>query len=167
MVAVETLDPQVTEKVGAGQTPDQLRAAIRAIRQAGIKPIVFFYIGLPWDNSHTLGRIEQFLREEPIASFYLKQVRPWPGTRIQEAFTSLGLLKKELTTEDFVNSGSPLCPTLSWNKEDLEEWKKQIGRAGILQPGYMWHFFKERRLRPRHVAQFISLLFGRNIFKGK
>lgn len=167
MVAVETLDPLIREKVGAGQTPDQLRVAIRAIRHAGIKPIVFFYIGLPWDRPETLEKIEQFLREEPIASFYLKQVRPWPGTPIQEDFKSLGLLKRELATEDFVNSGSPLCSTLHLSIEELAGWKKRIGRAGILQPGYLWRFFKERRLRPRHVAQFAALLLGRNIFKGK
>lgn len=167
MMAVQTLDPEVSKKLQAGYAPERLRQPIQAVRGAGIKPLVFFYIGWPWDSPQSLERVEQFLRQEPIASFYLKQVRPWPGTRIYEDFKSLGLLRREPTTEDFVNSGSPLCPTLHLSIEELADWKKRIGRAGILQPGYLWRFLRERRLRPRHVAQFASLLFGKNIFKGK
>jgi hypothetical protein len=167
MMGVQTLDLDVAKKLGAGYTPARLRRAIHAVRSAGIKPLLFFYIGWPWDGPQSLEKFEQFLLKEPVTSFYLKQVRPWPGTRIREDFKSLGLLKKELTTEDFVNSGSPLCPTLHLSIEELADWKKRIGRAGILQPGYLWRFFKERRLRPRHVAQFAALLLGRNIFKGK
>jgi radical SAM superfamily enzyme YgiQ (UPF0313 family) len=167
MVAVETLDPQIREKVGAGQTPEQLRAVIHAIRDAGIKPIVFFYIGLPWDSSQSLEIIEQFLLAEPIASFYLKQVRPWPGTHIHETFRLLGLLNKKLAPEDFVDSDSPLCPTLHLNKEEIENWKNRIERTGILRLGYMWRFIRERRLKPKHLNQFVSLLLGRNTFKSK
>jgi radical SAM superfamily enzyme YgiQ (UPF0313 family) len=167
MMAVQTLDLEVAKKLGAGYTPERVKRAIHAVRSAGIKPLLFFYIGWPWDSPHGLDKIRQFLKKEPIASFYLKQVRAWPGTPIYEDFESLGLLRRELTMEDFVNSGSPLCPTLYLNEEDLEEWKKKIGRAGIFQIGYMWRFFKERRIRPKHVVQFISLLLGKNIFKGK
>jgi radical SAM superfamily enzyme YgiQ (UPF0313 family) len=167
MVAVETLDSQIREKVGAGQTPEELSVALRNIRDAGIKPIVYFYIGQPWDSPKSLERIENFLRAEPIASFHLKQVRPWPGTQVHEAFRSLGLLNMELIPEDFVHSESPLCPTLHLSIEELDDWKKRIGRAGILQPGYLWRFLKERRVTSRHVAQFAALMFGRNIFKGK
>jgi radical SAM superfamily enzyme YgiQ (UPF0313 family) len=165
MVAVETLDPEIRRKVGAGLTPDQLRAAIRAIRDAGIKPVVFFYVGLPWDTPQSLGKIEQFLRTEPIASFYLKQVRPWPGTPVHDAFRSLGLLNRELSPEDFVDSEIPLCPTQYLTSHELTAWKKRIGRAGILQPGYLWRFLKERRLTAKHVTQFAGLLAGRNIFE--
>jgi radical SAM superfamily enzyme YgiQ (UPF0313 family) len=167
MVAVETLDPQIKEKVGAGVTPEQLQTTVRAIRKAWIKPIVFFYIGLPWDSPQSLERIEQFLLAEPIASFYLKQVRPWPGTPIYEAFRLLGLLNKKLTPEDLVDSGSPLCPTLHLSKEEIEDWKNRIGRTGILQLGYLGRFVRERRLKLKHLSQFVSLLLGRNIFQIK
>ena len=167
LVAVETLDPQIRDKIGAGQTPEELRAAIRTIRQAGIKPVLFFYIGMPWDSAQSLEKIKQFLQAEPVASFYLKQVRPWPGSRLHADFRSLGLLPKELAPSDFVDSGSPLCPTQHLSIEALEDWKKRIGRAAILRPAYLWQFLKERRLQARHVVQFVSLLFGQNIFRGK
>jgi radical SAM superfamily enzyme YgiQ (UPF0313 family) len=167
MVAVETLDRDIREKVGAGQTPDVLGEALHNIRHAGIEPIVFFYIGLPWDSPQSLERIARFLRAEPIARFYLKQVRPWPGTDIHEAFASLGLLSKELSPEDFVDSDSPLCPTRYLTIDQLTVWKKRIGRAGILQPGYLWRFLRERRLKARHLVQFAALLLGYNIFEGK
>ncbi|MFZ2087873.1 MAG: radical SAM protein [Desulfobaccales bacterium] len=167
LMAVETLDPEIRVTIDAGQPPEQLRAAIRNIRQAGIKPVLFFYIGMPWDSPRSLKKIKQFLRAEPVASFYLKQVRPWPGSRLHADFRSLGLLHKELTPVDFVDSGSPLCPTQHLSLEELEEWKRRIGRAAMLRPAYLWRFIKERRLQARHAVQFVSLLFGGNIFKGK
>lgn len=166
-MAVQTLDPEVAKKLGAGYTPERLQRAIQSVRSAGIKPLLFFYIGWPWDGPQSLEKTEQFLRKHPVASFYLKQVRPYPGTRIYEEFKALGLLKRELTTEDFVHSDSPLCPTLHLGTQELAEWKNRIGRAGILQPGYLWRFLGERRVRPKHVTLFVSLLLGRNIFKGK
>jgi radical SAM superfamily enzyme YgiQ (UPF0313 family) len=167
LMAVETLDPQISAKIGAGQTPEQLKTAIRHIRKAGIQPVLFFYIGMPWDSSRSLEKIKQFLQAEPVASFYLKQVRPWPGSRLHADFLSLNLLHKELAPADFVDSGSPLCPTQHLSAEELENWKKRIGRAAMLRPAYLWRFLRERRLQARHVVQFFSLLFGRNIFKGK
>jgi len=165
MVAVETLDPEIREKTGAGITAEQLRASLGNIRRAGIRPVVFFYVGLPWDTPASLERIERFLREEPIASFYIKQVRPWPGTPVGEAFRSLGLLPRTLGPEDFIHSDTPLSPTRELTIEELAEWKKRIGRAGILQPGYLWRFLRERRPQPRHLVQFARLLAGRNIFQ--
>jgi radical SAM superfamily enzyme YgiQ (UPF0313 family) len=121
LVSVEILDPFIRKKVGEGQTPQDLRACIKTIRDAGIKPVLFFYIGLRWDSEQSLSRIKQFLQEVPLASCYLKQVRPWPGTPIDEIFVSLGLTEKEPTVQDFVNSGSPLCPTFYLSKEEIEE----------------------------------------------
>jgi radical SAM superfamily enzyme YgiQ (UPF0313 family) len=167
LITVETLDQNLRDKVGEGCTTKKLRQSIELIRDTGIRPILFFYIGLPWDSAQSLAKIQRFLHDFPVASFYFKQVRPWPGTPVNHAFKSFGLLNRELTATDFVNSGSPLCPTLYLSEEELEEWKRQIGRTGIFQPAFLWRFLKERRLRPKHIAQFTSLLLGKNIFKGK
>jgi hypothetical protein len=167
MVAVQTLDGVVARRLGAGQSPALMRRVLRDIRGAGIRPILFFYVGWPWDNEGSLGRIESFLREEPVASFYLKQVRPWPGTPLRKRFLEAGLLEDGRAPEDFVHSGSPLCPTLHLSRAEQRRWKRRIGRGAMLRPAYVWRFLKERRLRTRHVAQFISLALGRNIFKGK
>ncbi len=167
MVAVQTLDSGVARGLRAGQSPAMLRRALRDIRDAGIRPILFFYVGWPWDSEESLDKVRQFLRQEPVASFYLKQVRPWPGTPLHERFLEMGLLEGGLSPDDFVRSGSPLCPTLHLSPEQQERWKRRIGRAAMLRPRYVWRFLRERRIRPRHVAQFVSLALGRNIFRGK
>jgi radical SAM superfamily enzyme YgiQ (UPF0313 family) len=167
MMAVQTLDLKVAKKLRAGYSICKLRAATKAVREAGIRPLLFFYVGWPWDSEESLKRIEHFLRQEPVSSFYLKQVRPWPGTPIYEDFKSLGLLNRELTTEDFVDSESPLCPTLYLSVKELTDWKKRIGRGAILQANYIWRFLRERRVKAKHVAQFALLLLGRNIFEDK
>jgi len=164
LMAVETLDPAIREKIGAGLSAEQLRSAIRLVRGAGIRPVVFFYIGLPWDGPESLARIEDFLRSEPLASFFLKQVRPWPGTPVGEAFRTMKLLDHEPAVGDYAHSDRPFCRTEHLSLEELAEWKRRIGRAGILQPGYAWRFLRERRLRPKHVLALVKLLAGRNIF---
>jgi radical SAM superfamily enzyme YgiQ (UPF0313 family) len=167
LVAVETLDPAIKEKIGEGQNARHLRDSIGMIRRAGIKPVLFFYVGLPWDSAQTLEKIKKFLQEVPVANFYLKQVRPWPGTPVHDAFGSLGLIDKDFSVHDFTDSGAPLCPTLYLSKGEIEEWKRKIGRAGILQLEYMLRFVRERRIRPKHASQLVSLLLGQNIFRGK
>jgi len=167
MVAVQTLDGAVARRLGAGQGPALMRRVLRDVRAAGIRPILFFYVGWPWDDEGSLGRIESFLREEAVASFHRKQVRPGPGTPLMERFLEFGLLEGSPPPEDFVRSGSPLCPTLRLSREQQRQWKRRIGRGAMLRPAYVWRFLRERKVRPRHVAQFVSLALGRNIFKGK
>jgi hypothetical protein len=165
MFAVETLDMGIREKVGAGVTASHLRTALQAIRHAGIQPIAFFYVGLPWDGPESLGAIERFLRTEPIASFHLKQVRPWPATPVGQAFRDLGLLKRPLTPKDFAFSDCPLCPTQHLTVDELLNWKRRLVRAGVLQAGYFWRFLRERRIRPRHFIHFVELLTGRKLIR--
>lgn len=96
----------------------------------------------------------------------LEQVRPFPGTEIHEQFRSLGLLDRELTPEDLVHSDTPLCPTLHLSARELAVGKSRIRRAGVLQPGYLWRFLRERRVRPRHLGLFVPLLLGRTMLEG-
>jgi len=166
LMAVETLDPRIRDRVGAGIDADELRCAIRMTRRSGIRPHVYFVVGLPWDGPESLSRLLVFLRKEPIARFFLKQVRPWPGTPVHRAFADLGLIDRELGPSDFVSSGSPLCPTQHLSREELEEWKYRIGRASIFNLVYLYRFFRERRLTWRHLRQGVALLAGRNIFRG-
>lgn len=165
LIAVETLDDEIRGEVRAGISSEGLRTVVRDVRKAGIRPNLYFYVGLPWDTPDSLQKIEQFVRSEAVASFFLKQLRPWPGTLVHDACQSLGLLERKVTIDDFVHSDQPLCPTKALSIAELGAWKRRIGRAGILQPGYLWRFLRERRLTARHVGQFLQLVAGRNIFQ--
>jgi len=56
---------------------------------------------------------------------------------------------------------------LHLSRDDLQEWKQWIERAGILRPAYFWRFLRERRVRSRHVTALFRMVFGCNTFKGK
>jgi len=57
--------------------------------------------------------------------------------------------------------------TLHISRDDLQEWKQRIERAGILRPAYFWRFLRERRVFPRHVAALFWMVFGYHTFMGK
>lgn len=162
MLAVETLDAEIGKRVKGGTSPQQLKTAIENLKKAGIIPIPVFLVGFPWDGSETLAKIGTFLKEVTVPSFVLNQVRPWRGTHLYQVCKELGLLKRELGIDDYVHSGYPILDTLYLSREEIESWKYRIRKGAILNWRYIWNFlFERRRVTPRQVKLFLSLVIGR------
>ena len=168
MFYTPTLNAEIGEKVRQSTTPEELKAAVENIRKAGMVPLPAFEIGLPWDNDETLSKIMTFLREVPLPSVVLRQLRPWKGTPLYDECKKLGLLKRELGIDDYVNSSYPILDTLYLSREEIERWKNKTLRATVLNPKYIWRFFLEgRRIEPRHFSQFLRLILGKDVLREK
>lgn len=162
MLGIETLDEAMKSEVGGGTTAAKLRAGIESISKAGMVPIPVFNVGFPWDSEESLRRIETFLKQVPVPSFILKQVRPWRGTRMYEQFRDLGLLDGDLGIDDYVHSDYPITGTLHLSREELEQWKLRARRSAILNWRYMWRFLLERKwITGRQVRLLLNLVAGR------
>jgi radical SAM superfamily enzyme YgiQ (UPF0313 family) len=161
MLAVETLDGDILQKVKGDTSPQRLKKGIENMKRTGIVPIPYFHIGFPWDSEETLEKINTFLKEEAVPSSILKQVRPWRGTPLYEDYKELGLLKRELGIDDYVHSDYPILPTLYLSGEEIENWKYRIRRNAILNWRYMRNFLLERRrVTVRQVKLFLRLIMG-------
>jgi hypothetical protein len=162
MIGVETLDEELKRKLNGGTTAHRLKVGIREIRNAGIAPILVFHIGFPWDSDETLSKIRIFLKETGVASFILKQVRPWIGTPLYQHCKELGLLDKDLTIDDYVHSDYPLIDTLYLSKKEIDDWKYAIRRDAILNWRYMRNAVLEKRpVTLRQLKLLLELTTGR------
>lgn len=163
-----TLDAEIGKKIKISTTPEELKAAVENIRKAGMIPIPSFEMGLPWDSDETLSKIMAFLRNVPLPSVIMRQLRPWKGTPLYKECKDLGLLKRDLGIDDYVNSSYPILNTLYLSREEIERWKNRILRAAVLNPRYVFRFMLEkRRVKPGHFAKFFRLLLGKNILRRK
>jgi hypothetical protein len=163
MFYTPTLDAQIGEKLRQSTTPEELKAAVENIRKAGMVPMPVFEIGLPWDSNETLSKIMALLREVPLPSAIIRQLRPWKGTSLYDECRELGLLRRELGIDDYVNSSYPILDTLYLSREEIERWKNKILRAAVVNPKYIWRFLLEgRRVKLGHFGQFLKLLLGKD-----
>ncbi len=161
MLGVESLDNDIARKVKGGISPEQLKACAENLKEAGIVLVPVFHIGFPWDSDETLSKLARFLKDVPLPSFILKQVRPWPGTLLYQEFKELGLLDRDLGINDYVHSDYPLAGTLYLSREQVEQWKHSIRRSAILNPRYIWRFLLERkRVTARQAGLFLRLTLG-------
>ena len=166
MFNTPTLDAEIGEKIKASTTPEELKTALENIRKAGMVPMPAFEIGLPWDSDETLSKIVAFLREVPLPSTIVRQLRPWKGTPLYEECKELGLLKRELGIDDYVNSSYPILDTLYLSREEIQTWKNKILRAAVLNPKYIIRFFLEgKRIEARHFGQILRLLLGKDALR--
>lgn len=163
MFYTPSLDAKIGKKVGQITTTEELKTAVANARKVGIVPMPAFEIGLPWDNGKTLSKIATFLKEVPLPWAIMRQWRPWKGTPLYDEAKELGLLKRELGIDDYVNSSYPILDTLYLSREEIEQWKNKISRANILNLKYPWRFLREgKRIKPKHFKKFLGLLLGSN-----
>ncbi|RJX16102.1 radical SAM protein [Candidatus Bathyarchaeota archaeon] len=162
LMAIEALIPEIRRKIMAGTTPENLKQAIKNLKKIGINPIPIFDVGYLWDTEKTYLKILDVLKEISVPYFELNFVKPWKGTPYYEECLKLGVLKRELTIDDYVYSYGPMIDGLYLKKEDMEAWKKRIIRSISLNPRYILNFLrKEKKLKLQHLKTGINLLIGK------
>lgn len=78
--------------IGKHLTLDQVRAAFRAARNAGMETIGFFIIGLPGETAETMDETIRFACElDPLVANF-SMATPFPGTRMYETVKREGRL---------------------------------------------------------------------------
>ena len=157
MMGVESLDTEVAKMVKAGMNPKMLKKAILNLQRTLIAPMPVFYLGFLWDSNKTLLKIKKFLREVPIPHFQLRYARPWKGTPYYEDCKRLGVLKRDLELDDYVNSGlaSPLVDTLYLTKDEITWWCHSIMRSAMFNPRFVLRALLEKReIKLRNINYF-------------
>jgi len=77
---VESVDPDVLDRIAKGITLDQIDTTIGLTREAGIKANVFLMIGNPGDTSKVFERVSKFVERVKVDGVHLSLATPIPGT---------------------------------------------------------------------------------------
>jgi anaerobic magnesium-protoporphyrin IX monomethyl ester cyclase len=81
---VETGDEAILESIDKRVTHDQIRAAFKNAKKAGLETVGFFIIGLPGDTEATMEKTIRFACElDPLVANF-SMMTPYPGTKVWE-----------------------------------------------------------------------------------
>ena len=92
---IESLNPEILNKVHKPITVDHIKRAIRETQAVGIKPIGFIIVGLPGETEETLKTTVKFAREVGI-KIYANQALPIPNSALFELAKSMGKITNEV-----------------------------------------------------------------------
>ena len=158
LIGVESLDDYVLKQIRKRTNKELVEKSIKNILNAKINPITSLMVGFPWDSNETLQKSEEFIKKMSISLFGISYVVPIKGTVLYEDYKKLGLIKKDLGVEDYVNSMSyPLSPTLHLSKEEIVNWSKRLQKIRF-NPWYMTNYVIRNGFKPRYVKSFIKRL---------
>ncbi|KQC10672.1 MAG: hypothetical protein APR62_11715 [Smithella sp. SDB] len=83
-MGIESVDPDVLKMVQKGETIDQIKAAIKAVNEAGIISKAFFLVGLPGDSVEKIFRSIKFFKENKIYIPRYSMIVAYPATGLEK-----------------------------------------------------------------------------------
>jgi anaerobic magnesium-protoporphyrin IX monomethyl ester cyclase len=87
---IESGHPETLKRIRKPHTVQMVRRIIPMVAALGIKPVVFFILGFPWDTLESLGDTQRLMEElSPYVAFHpavASILIPFPGTDIYQEF---------------------------------------------------------------------------------
>ena len=160
-LGVESGDDQILKAIGKGITVDQVRRAVRIIKEAGIAVDTYFILGHPDETEETVKKTVDLAVELNTDTIAVGLMVPYPGTRVFE-MALRGEGGYRLISEDWSQydkyggkalelEGLPYGDLVKWQRRALVDlYLKNFRPLDFLR--YMWRrrsallFFLRRRL---------------------
>lgn len=114
-------------------TLQQSRDAIKWTRQAGLKSMAYFIIGLPGETRETIGESKRFAREINPDYVNFHVATPFPGTELYDIAKSNGWLITEDWSQ-YEEEGSGVMRTGSLTPADLIRAQREAMREFYMRP---------------------------------
>jgi anaerobic magnesium-protoporphyrin IX monomethyl ester cyclase len=103
-IGIESADVEVLEKIGKGQTIEEIRQGIGIARDAGIGITGLFMIGNPGDNMETIRQSIRFARRTKLDDVRFSMALPYPNTQLWKFIEENGrFLCRDYTSHDFLD----------------------------------------------------------------
>ena len=146
MIGLESADDRTLARYRKGFTAAEAARAVRRCRDAGIRVLGYFIVGLPEEDEHDILRTIEFARSLPLdyASFNLPV--PVPGTPLYVRRVPRGLLP---AGSDHSRESTVPHPTLSPAR--LAALRRLALRRFYLRPGYLFRRAFEACIAPQRA----------------
>jgi len=83
-LGVESGSPRILDMIHKGETNEDVKRAVKLLRQAGIHSHVFFMIGFPGETREDVELSKQLIMEAQPDHVEINMVTPYPGTELFE-----------------------------------------------------------------------------------
>lgn len=155
---IESANEDILIKMKKHIKPEQAISAVKLCREFGIKSLLYFVIGMPWDTKDTILESIKFAKElkGDFTEFHI--AIPFPGTELHKIVKQNSLFTLEdLTGYDY--SYSPIR-TFTLSKEELLKLRKKAFIELYLNPLFiiktLWNTHS-----PKVAANYIKFGFSK------
>jgi radical SAM superfamily enzyme YgiQ (UPF0313 family) len=143
---VESGNQKGLDYLNKGTTIEQVRRAFELTRNAGIKPMGYFVLGIPVETfDEEIGTIE-FAREIRADYAQFSVLSPTPGTKLYDDAIRMGWYR-EVDAQNPMDKDlkRPAIINENWDEDKLNEILREAHRRFYLRPYYVWQRVKEVR----------------------
>lgn len=143
---VESGNQEILNKMRKGTTLKMISNAFKLCREAKIKTMAFFILGMPYENRKTMQDTIDFAKKiDPDYSQFCIAA-PFPGSELYNLIKSKGkLLIDDYSKYDQMAEGKAYFEIGDVKKELVEEMYKKAYRDFYLRPKIMARFLRDKR----------------------
>jgi len=141
---VESGNQKILDIVRKKITPEKVKEAVRLSKDAGIKSLASFIIGLPGETKETLKETADFAKG--LGTYYgFHLLSPFPGSEVRQRAEEYGL---RILTDDWLqyNANEAITETESVSAEELNEVDRNYKREVSVYTGYLEELEREGKL---------------------
>ncbi|MEN6624816.1 MAG: radical SAM protein [Candidatus Sumerlaeia bacterium] len=156
-LGVESGDPETLKRINKQATVEQAFAAVRMLREAGLKSSVYLLMGLPWDTVELIDKQVEFakrLKPDFLEIFY---TYPFPGTKLYNICVEEGLIEAGAIPREAYDE--PAMPGLFLSLEEFKRLRNRAMRRFYLRPAQIVRTLSSAR-NPRELFNYIKAGFG-------
>lgn len=134
-LGIESGSQEILDKMKKGITLEQSKKVVDLCDKYGIKTLLFFILGLPWENKKTIEETIAFAKKLPGTFYNFGIAYPFPGTELAEIAQKNNLLaENSLYGFDYAK---PAVKTFFLSNEDLIFYRKKALRSIYFRPSYI------------------------------
>lgn len=148
---MESASQRILDLVHKGIQLDQVRAAIKMTRKAGIESFLSVMIGFPTETPDEAYRTMAFVRAVDPDYALWHRFTPWPGSAIYDLALQHGTVRTGDLAKYTINWGFVYQPK-GWTVEQLEQAEATAMRRFYLRPGKLLSKLKLLLRLPRRRA---------------
>lgn len=154
---VESGNQEVLKKIQKNITLDEVRRAVKITKEAGLKVMCDFMIGLPGDTRETIQQTIDFAKEISPNFAFFSMLTPFPGTPLYEEYLREGKLKKGYIWKNMSLHERTTFGTAELSSEELQKLYAGAHRQFYYRPAFFLQTIKWVLLHPRGLKNFYLL----------
>lgn len=140
---IESGNQKILDKMGKNITLKESRQAVELCNKYRIKTLLFFLLGLPWENQKTIKDTINFAKELPGTFYTFSIAYPFPGTEFAKIAKENNLLTKHsLYGFDYAK---PAVKTYFLSNDDLIFYRKKALKEVYFRPQYILRVLSQAR----------------------
>jgi len=142
---IESANEQILKNVHKGTLPARARQSLAWSRQAGIRNMGYFIIGLPGETRETIQETIDFSKELPLDLAIFHIAAPYPGTPFFFQVMENNWFKPGTRWEQVDMDQSTVLQYENLSAEDLESEARRAMREWMFRPGPIITYAKSLR----------------------